>query len=68
MSSNPTRKTGKGGKRKIGRASRKPSHNRYTMERRFERNKARLIAKQQRLEERKAAKKARKKALLRKAG
>ena len=66
--SNPTRKKGNGGKRKIGRASRKPSHNRYTMERRWEKNKARRIAKQQRIEEKKAAKKARRKTLLKKAG
>lgn len=68
MSSNPIRKTGKGGKRKIGRASKSPAHNRYTMEQRWERNKARRIAKQQRSQERKAIKKARKKALLKKAG
>ena len=46
MSSDPNRsKSRKGGKRKIGRQSRKPAHNRYTMERRWETNKARKAAK-----------------------
>lgn len=58
MSSNPARKKGKGGKAKIGRMARKPSHNRYTMEQRWEKNKARRIAK----EAKRAAKKAQKKA------
>lgn len=57
---NPQRKTGKGGKRKIGRSSRKPSHNRYNLERRWEKNKARRQAKHQKMLERKAARKARK--------
>ena len=63
MSDTPTRKSGKKN-RKWGRAGRRPSHNRYNMERRWEKNKARRIAKQQRFEEKKAAKKARKKAQL----
>lgn len=50
MSSDPNRsKSRKGGKRKIGRSARKPSHQRYTNERRWEKNKerrARKIAKQ----------------------
>ena len=53
-------KKGKGGKRKIGRSSRKPSHNRYNMESRWEKNKARRQAKVQRMIEKKAARKARK--------
>ena len=61
LSSNPARKKGKGGKAKIGRMARKPSHNRYTMERRWEANKARRIAKQKKFEAKKAAKKAQKK-------
>jgi len=52
----PTRKSGKKN-RKFGRAGRKPSHNRYNVERRWEKNKARRIAKQKRFEEKKAAKK-----------
>ena len=67
MSDTPTRKSGKKN-RKFGRAGRRPSHNRYTMERRWEKNKARRIAKQQKLEDKKAAKKAQKKTLLKKAG
>lgn len=67
MSETPKRKSGKKN-RKWGRAGRRPSHNRYNLERRWEKNKARRIAKQQRFEEKKAAKKARKKAQLRKAG
>jgi hypothetical protein len=46
--------------RKVGRASRKPAHNRYNLERRWERNKERRIAKQARKEAKKAAKKAQK--------
>ncbi len=42
--------------RKIGRAKRKPSHIRYTAERRWEINKARRIAKQKRKEEKDARK------------
>lgn len=59
MSSDPNRsKSRKGGKRKIGRSSRKPAHTRYTMERRWEKNKARKAAKVAREMEKKAAKKA----------
>lgn len=58
--SNPQRKKGKGGKRKIGRASRKPSHNRYNLEGRREKNKARRQAKHRKMLEKKAARKARK--------
>lgn len=57
LSATPTRKGGKKS-RKIGRAKRKPAHNRYTMEMRWQKNKARRIEKQRRLEEKKAAKKA----------
>ena len=61
MSSDPKRnRSRKGGKRKIGRASRKPSHNRYTLERRWEKNKARKQAKIKKMLEKKAARKARK--------
>jgi len=67
LSDTPKRKGGKKN-RKFGRANRRPSHNRYTMERRWEKNKARRIAKEQRLVEKKAAKNARKKALLKKVG
>ena len=35
----------RGGKRKIGRLKRKPSHNRYTMEKRWEKNKERRAVK-----------------------
>ena len=58
--SNPNRKKGKGGQKKIGRASRKPAHNHYNIERRWEKNKARKAAKIARELERKAARKARK--------
>ena len=61
MSDTPKRKGGKKN-RKFGRAGRRPSHNRYTMEKRWEKNKARRIAKQQKLEDKKAAKKSRRKA------
>ena len=47
---------GKGG-RKIGRQKRKPASMRYTLERRWEKNKARRIAKQKRLEQKKKEKK-----------
>jgi len=67
LSDTPKRKGGKKN-RKFGRAGRRPSHNRYNMEKRWEKNKARRIAKEQRLVEKKAAKKARRKALLKKAG
>ena len=67
MSDTPTRKSGKKN-RKFGRAGRRPSHNRYTMERRWVKNKARRIAKQKRFEERKAAKKAQKKTRLTRVG
>jgi len=55
-------KTPKGGQknRKYGRAARKPSHVRYTNERRWETNKARKAAKIQKQLDRKAARKARK--------
>ena len=56
--SNPNRKKGKGGKRKIGRASRKPAHNRYNLERRWEVNKARRAAKIKKALEKKARRKA----------
>ena len=39
--------------RKWGRAGRKPSHKRYNTERRWEKNKARRIAKQQKFEAKK---------------
>jgi hypothetical protein len=42
--------------RKIGRSKRKPSHIRYTAEKRWETNKARRIAKQKRKEEKDASK------------
>jgi hypothetical protein len=59
MSGNPQRKSGKKN-RKFGRAGRKPSHNRYNAERRWEKNKARRAAKIQKQLEKKAARKARK--------
>ncbi len=62
MSKSEQNKKGKGGKRKIGRMSRKPSHNRYTMERRWEKNKARRAAKNQKALEKKARRKANKSA------
>ena len=43
--------------RKIGRAGRKPAHKRYNVEMRWLKNKARKIAKQKRLEEKKRLKK-----------
>lgn len=55
--SNPERKKGKGGQRKYGRAARKPSHNRYNAERRWEINKARRAAKIKKALEKKARKK-----------
>lgn len=58
--SNPNRKKGKSGQKKIGRASRKPAHNHYTIERRWEKNKARKAAKIARQIEKKAVRKARK--------
>lgn len=39
-----------GGGRKVGRGMRKPAHNRYTMERRWETNKKKKAAKQARQE------------------
>ena len=53
-------KARKGGKknRKFGRAWRRPSHNRYNAEKRWEKNKARKIAKQAKKEEAKKLKKA----------
>jgi hypothetical protein len=50
-----THKEGKKG-RKIGRSKRKPSHNRYTLERRWEKNKARKQAKIKKMLEKKARK------------
>jgi hypothetical protein len=47
--------------RKIGRLKRKPSHIRYTAEKRWETNKARRIAKQKRKEAKDALKKEQKK-------
>jgi hypothetical protein len=62
MSSDPNRsKSRKGGKRKIGRSSRKPSHSRYNSEQRWEKNKTRKAAKVKRQMEKKAAKKLRNK-------
>jgi len=59
MSSDPNRsKSRKGGKRKIGRSSRKPAHTRYTMERRWEKNKERKRKKEERKLLKKAARKA----------
>jgi hypothetical protein len=50
-----------GGKnRKYGRMSRKPSHHRYNIEKRWETNKARKAAKIKKLLERKKARKSRK--------
>jgi len=52
-------KTDKGKKgRKIGRAARKPSHCRYTLQHRWITNKAKRIAKQKRFEAKKKLKKA----------
>jgi hypothetical protein len=50
----------KGGKRKIGRQARKPSHTRYTAEKRWEKNKERRANKIAKDLEKKAARKARK--------
>ena len=58
--SNPNRKTGGKGGRKIGRSSRKPAHGRYNTERRWEKNKARKAVKIAKNLEKKAARKARK--------
>ena len=55
MSEDP-RKTGKKG-RKIGRQMKKPSHIRYTMERRWEKNKERRAKKIAKILDRKAARK-----------
>jgi hypothetical protein len=49
-----------GGNRKHGRSGRKPSHQRYNAERRWEINKARRAAKIKKHLEKKAARKARK--------
>jgi hypothetical protein len=56
----PKRKSGKK-HRKYGRAGRRPSHNRYNMEERWEKNKARRIAKQAKKEAKKREKLARRK-------
>lgn len=53
-------KKGKGGKRKIGRSSRKPSHSRYVLEKRSEINKIRKAAKIKKMQAKKAARKAKK--------
>jgi hypothetical protein len=59
MSSDPNRnRSRKGGKRKIGRSSRKPAHNRYNTERRWEKNKERKARKHQKMLDKKAARKA----------
>jgi len=55
MSNNPTRKGGNKS-RKFGRAGRRPSHNRYNVERRWEKNKERKQAKHLRELARKASK------------
>jgi hypothetical protein len=52
------RKSGKKN-RKWGRAARKPSHHRYNLEKRWEKNKARKAARIKKLLDRKAARKAR---------
>ena len=52
------RKTGKNN-RKFGRAGRRPSHNRYNIEKRWEKNKERKIAKAEKAKKR-AAEKAKK--------
>lgn len=49
-----------GGSRKHGRSGRKPAHQRYNAERRWEINKERRAAKIKKIQEKKAAKKARK--------
>lgn len=46
-----------GGARKLGRGMRKPSHNRYTMEQRWIKNKERRVVKQAKLESKKKARK-----------
>ncbi len=56
MSTNVSRSR-KGGKRKIGRSSRKPAHKRYTIERRWEKNKERKARKIKKMLEKKAARK-----------
>jgi len=58
--SNPTRKKGKKGDKKFGRNAKKPSHQRYNIERRWEKNKARKAAKIKKMLAKKAARKARK--------
>ena len=61
MSSDPNRsRSRKGGKRKIGRSSRKPAHTRYTNDRRWEKNKERKAKKLIKMIEKKAARKERK--------
>jgi len=58
MSSDPNRsRSRKGGKRKIGRSARKPAHNRYNLERRWEKNKERKALKHQKMLDKKAARK-----------
>jgi len=61
MSSDPNRsRSRKGGKRKIGRSSRKPAHTRYTNDKRWEKNKARKAEKIAKILAKKAARKNRK--------
>jgi hypothetical protein len=52
---------GKKGGKKIGRAARKPAHQRYNLENRREKNKKRKMEKQKRLEEKKRLEKERRK-------
>lgn len=59
MSSTPHKK-GKSGNKKHGRLGRKPAHVRYTVEKRWLKNKARRQAKIKKMLEKKAARKARK--------
>jgi len=58
LSKSEQNKRGKGGKRKIGRQAKKPAHNRYNMEARWEKNKDRRAAKIKKALEKKARKKA----------
>ena len=63
MSSNPAPKKGKGGKRKIGRMARKPSHSRYNMEARWEKTKNDALPKKPNEPPKKLRKKLREKTL-----
>jgi hypothetical protein len=61
MSSDPNRsRSRKGGKRKIGRSARKPAHNRYNSERRWEKNKERKAIKIEKILKKKASRKSEK--------